>query len=265
MMATRAAEPTDATEVLDVAALEAAASAVPDPELPVVTLGDLGIVRGVSIAADGTVEVRLTPTFVGCPATEAIAADVRAAVAARLAEDGAPHVGVRTRMTMSPAWSTDWISADGRRKLAEHGIAPPRAGARGDGPVLVQISPSSPSFSPRPPAQQIQISSHTPAQGQAQPQPAAQPKARSEPAAQPEARPQPGAQLQPPVQTPQLGAPGQPPLQGRPLPGAQPPPQPCPHCGSSDTRELSAFGSTPCQSLRACRVCGEPFGAMKSL
>lgn len=224
MMATRAVEPTGAASVLDLAALEAAASAVPDPELPVVTLGDLGIVRGVSVAADGTVEVRLTPTFVGCPATEAIAADVRTAVEARLAQDGAAHVGVRTRMAMSPAWSTDWISADGRRKLAEHGIAPPRGGVRGDGPVLVQISPSSPSPSPHPPAQQIHSPGRTAAQGQAQP-----------------------------------------PAQARPLSGAQLPPQHCPHCGSSDTRELSAFGSTPCQTLRACRVCGEPFGAMKSL
>ncbi|MFL6113098.1 MAG: metal-sulfur cluster assembly factor, partial [Catenulispora sp.] len=64
---------------LDLAALEAAAAGVPDPELPVVTIGELGIVRGVSVADDGVIEVRLTPTYVGCPATEAIAADVRAA------------------------------------------------------------------------------------------------------------------------------------------------------------------------------------------
>ena len=125
---------------LDLAALEAAASAVPDPELPVVTLGDLGIVRGVSLTADGAIEVRITPTFVGCPATEAIAADVRVAVAARLRESGAPQTEVRTRTAMSPAWSTDWISEDGRRKLSEHGIAPPSGGARHrGGPVAVTI------------------------------------------------------------------------------------------------------------------------------
>ncbi|WP_425558525.1 1,2-phenylacetyl-CoA epoxidase subunit PaaD [Catenulispora subtropica] len=145
---------TQASEALDLAALEAAASAVPDPELPVVTLGDLGIVRGVAVAGDGAVEVRLTPTFVGCPATEAIAADVRAAVEARLRTGGGTGAGgveVRTRMVMSPPWSTDWISDDGRRKLAEHGIAPPRAGGHG-GPVAVTIG--------RPPTQQNQACPH---------------------------------------------------------------------------------------------------------
>lgn len=183
---------------LDLAALEAAASAVPDPELPVVTLGDLGIIRGVSLADDGAVEVSITPTFVGCPATEAIAADVREAVAAR-----APGAEVRTRMVMSPPWTTDWIGEDGRRKLAEHGIAPPTGGARhGGGPVAVAIGrrPSSPFPSPHPPTRNRAAESRA-----------------------------------------------------------------CPRCGSADTRELSAFGSTPCQSLRACRACGEPFGAIKSL
>ncbi|WP_194922000.1 1,2-phenylacetyl-CoA epoxidase subunit PaaD, partial [Catenulispora rubra] len=125
---------------LDLEALEAAASAVPDPELPVVTLGDLGIIRGVSLADDGAVEVRITPTFVGCPATEVIATDVRTAVADHLRESGTPDIEVRTRTAMSPPWSTDWISPAGRRKLADHGIAPPSGAARhAGGPVAVTI------------------------------------------------------------------------------------------------------------------------------
>lgn len=169
---------------VDLAAVRAAAAAVPDPELPVVTLGDLGIVRGAELAGDGAVEVALTPTYVGCPATEAIAADVRRAVQAVV-----PGERVRTRTVLTPAWTTDWISDDGRRKLAEHGIAPPTgrsghaglAGHSGPGPVGVDLAVR------------------------------------------------------------------------------------CPRCGSTETRLLSAFGSTPCQALRACRACGEPFGAVKTL
>jgi ring-1,2-phenylacetyl-CoA epoxidase subunit PaaD len=178
---------------VDLAAVEAAAAGVPDPELPVVTLGDLGIVRGAALAGDGAVEVALTPTYVGCPATEAIAADVVRAVEAVV-----PGERVRTRTVLAPAWTTDWISAEGRRKLAEHGIAPPSG-----------------------------RSAHGAAQGAAG------------------------------------GAAGD--------PGAAPGPVPvdlavrCPRCGSTETRLLSAFGSTPCQALRACRACGEPFGAVKSL
>lgn len=93
--------------------------AVPDPELPVVTIGDLGIVRSVSIAAAGQVEIVLTPTYSGCPATEVIRADVVAA----LTHAGFDDVVVRT--VLAPAWSTDWITAGGRSKLAAHGIVPP--------------------------------------------------------------------------------------------------------------------------------------------
>lgn len=96
----------------------ACAAAVPDPEIPVLTIDDLGILRAVE--HDGTrIVVTLTPTYTGCPATEAIADDVRAALAA----GGFPDAAVRT--TLSPPWTTDWISEDGRRKLREYGIAPP--------------------------------------------------------------------------------------------------------------------------------------------
>jgi ring-1,2-phenylacetyl-CoA epoxidase subunit PaaD len=103
-----------------------------DPEVPVLTLGDLGIVRAVRESADGGVEVDLTPTYSGCPATEVIAAMVRDAVAALGRE-------ARVRTVLSPAWTTDWMSADGRRKLAEFGIVPPTGRAPVAGPVPVSI------------------------------------------------------------------------------------------------------------------------------
>lgn len=109
----------------DTARLRAAAGAVPDPEIPVLTLDDLGILRGLEVTSDGTVEVRLTPTYTGCPATEVIAADVERT----LLEAGAPRVVVRT--VLAPAWTTDWITEAGRTKLREYGIAPPD----GTGPV----------------------------------------------------------------------------------------------------------------------------------
>jgi ring-1,2-phenylacetyl-CoA epoxidase subunit PaaD len=157
-----------------VAALRAAVGAVPDPEIPVLTLDDLGIVRDVWVAGDGIVEVDITPTYTGCPATAVIAADVRAAVVAA----GAPHVVVRT--VLSPAWTTDWMSDDGRRKLREYGIAPPGPACAGR-PVRLTLS----------------------------------------------AR--------------------------------------CPRCGSTDTREVSRFGSTPCKALWTCRSCAEPFDSFKAI
>jgi ring-1,2-phenylacetyl-CoA epoxidase subunit PaaD len=96
----------------------ALAAAVPDPEIPVVTLDDLGILRSVHREGERVV-VTLTPTYTGCPATQVIADDVRRA----LADDGIADADVR--LTLTPPWSTDWISADGRRKLREYGIAPP--------------------------------------------------------------------------------------------------------------------------------------------
>jgi ring-1,2-phenylacetyl-CoA epoxidase subunit PaaD len=87
--------------------------------LPVVSIGDLGIVRGVDIDAQGCVHVVLTPTYSGCPATAVIRHDVIGA----LQEAGFDQVEVRT--VLAPAWTTDWITDAGRRKLSEHGIVPP--------------------------------------------------------------------------------------------------------------------------------------------
>lgn len=99
--------------------LRAAAADVPDPEIPVLTIADLGILREVRLAADGHPEVVITPTYSGCPATEAIQADV-------LARTSAVDPQARVVIELAPAWSTDWITEDGRRKLAEYGIAAPQ-------------------------------------------------------------------------------------------------------------------------------------------
>ena len=95
-------------------------SEVPDPEIPVLTIADLGIVRGVTI--DEEVIVELTPTYSGCPATEAI----EKSVVETLHRHGVENVAIRR--VLSPAWTTDWISDEGRSKLREYGIAPPERG-----------------------------------------------------------------------------------------------------------------------------------------
>jgi len=133
---------------------------VPDPEIPAVSIVDLGIVR----AADPN-RVLLTPTYTGCPATLVIEAMVRAAL------DVAGFGQVRIETVLSPPWTTDWISEEGRRKLRDYGIAPPMpAGSR---------------------------------------------------AAE------------------------------------------CPQCGSTDTEQVSRFGSTPCKALWRCLACLEPFDLFK--
>ncbi|MCS6778966.1 MAG: phenylacetate-CoA oxygenase subunit PaaJ [Geminicoccaceae bacterium] len=146
-----------------------AVSAVPDPEIPVVSIADLGMVRAVRLAADGVVEVDLTPTYSGCPATRLIAQEVAAAV--ERAGCGEPRVN----LVLSPAWTTDWITPEGRAALARYGIAPPAPRGQPEGPVL------------------------------------------------------------------------------------------CPRCGSEETEEISAFGSTPCKALWRCRSCREPFDRFKCL
>jgi ring-1,2-phenylacetyl-CoA epoxidase subunit PaaD len=157
------------------AALLAVARAVPDPEIPVLTLGDLGVIRDLRVVGDRAVEVDITPTYTGCPATAVIAADVQDA----LHRAGAGQVRVQT--VLSPPWTTDWMSEAGRRKLREFGIAPPGPAA---GPVRkVQLTLSAC----------------------------------------------------------------------------------CPRCGSTDTHEISRYGSTPCKSLWTCRSCAEPFESFKAI
>ena len=159
--------------VLTVDQLREIAGSVPDPEIPVLTLHDLGILRDVHIAADGTVDVTLTPTYTGCPATAVIAADVEAALYAA----GVARLTVRT--VLSPAWTTDWMSEEGKSKLRDYGIAPPGACQ----PKIIGLT-----------------------------------------------------------------------LSAR-----------CPRCGSTKTREISRFGSTPCKSHWTCQACAEPFDSFKSI
>lgn len=151
------------------AELRRAIEQVVDPELPVVTIAELGILRAVT-EADGVVEVTITPTYAGCPAMEAIRADIEAAAAPR-------RVVVRT--VLSPPWSTDDITEHGRLALARHGVAPPTPA--GDGVVDLVL-------------------------------------------------------------------------------GVR-----CPHCGSTETHQLSRFGSTACKALHVCDSCAEPFDFLKPL
>ena len=109
---------------------------VPDPEVPALSVRDLGIVREVrdDATTPGGLEVVLTPTYSGCPATEVISDSVREAV------EAAGLGPVRVSLQRAPAWTTDWISEDGRRKLREYGIAPPGP-VREDGAVAIRLVP----------------------------------------------------------------------------------------------------------------------------
>ena len=151
---------------------------LPDPEMPWVTLGDLGIVRSVECDPDRTVRVELTPTYLGCPAIDAMRADV--ATALRDAGYRVESVDLR----LDPPWTPASISAEGRRKLAEAGIAPPAHVAgrqqQADSPVPLAL-------------------------------------------------------------------------------GVR-----CPNCGAVETTLLSRFGASPCQELRRCTSCAEPFPAVRS-
>lgn len=142
----------------DPAAIRAVLAAVPDPEIPVISVIDLGIVR--DVAAD---HVTITPTYSGCPATVYIEQEVRAAL------DAAGYRDVDVRTVLTPPWSTDMISEDGKAKLKAYGIAPPD------------------------PARDVE----------------------------------------------------------------------CPRCGSTETDEVSRFGSTPCKAQWRCRSCLEPFDRFK--
>ncbi|MGB0411142.1 MAG: 1,2-phenylacetyl-CoA epoxidase subunit PaaD [Pikeienuella sp.] len=94
--------------------------AVPDPEIPVISVVDLGIVRGVEWDGD-ILDVAVTPTYSGCPATTVISLDIETALRDRGIET------IRIRTQLSPPWTTDWLSDKGRAKLEDYGIAPPRA------------------------------------------------------------------------------------------------------------------------------------------
>lgn len=161
---------------------------VPDPELPSVTITDLGIVRDVREDGEGLV-VALTPTYSGCPATAVIEEDVKRT----LHEHGVTNVRIEHRL--APPWTTDWITPRGRERLKQHGIAPP-ASDIGNSIVILSVG------APRPGSGQAPRGSR-----------------RSDVT--------------------------------------------CPNCGSTNTTELSHFGSTPCKALFRCEACREPFDYVK--
>jgi ring-1,2-phenylacetyl-CoA epoxidase subunit PaaD len=111
----------------------AVAAAVPDPEVPVLTIEDLGVLRDVAVEG-GRVTVTITPTYSGCPAMDAIRDDVVLALTAA----GFEHVDVR--LVLAPAWTTDWMTDAGKRKLVDYGIAPPTGRAAVRGPIPVRLS-----------------------------------------------------------------------------------------------------------------------------
>ena len=107
------------------------AATVVDPEVPVLTIEDLGVLRSVRLADDGIV-VQITPTYSGCPAVDAIRDDIVTALSA------AGHRPARVEVVLAPAWTTDWMSESGRDKLERYGIAPP-APRRADGVIRLGL------------------------------------------------------------------------------------------------------------------------------
>ncbi|MCP1429272.1 ring-1,2-phenylacetyl-CoA epoxidase subunit PaaD [Microbacterium foliorum] len=107
---------------------------MPDPEVPVLTIEDLGVLRAVTVQGD-TVVVDITPTYSGCPAMDTIRDDVILALTA------AGYENVEVRLVLSPAWTTDWMSDAGTQKLSQYGIAPPSGRAAiSSGPIRLAIS-----------------------------------------------------------------------------------------------------------------------------
>lgn len=119
----------------DAAVWDAAAS-VNDPEIPVLSIADLGILRSAEAAGERGARVVITPTYSGCPAMDAISTDVELALREAGYED------VEVTLALSPAWTTDWMTEAGRAKLEEYGIAPPtgKTTARPAGPIRISLS-----------------------------------------------------------------------------------------------------------------------------
>ena len=128
------------TAVLDRAEIRArawaAATTVVDPELPMLTLVDLGVLRDVTVDEDGGVVAAITPTYSGCPAM----ATMRDDLVRTLRDAGFPDA--RVRVALHPAWTTDWITPAGREALAAAGISPPGPAPVRTGPVALQLTPT---------------------------------------------------------------------------------------------------------------------------
>lgn len=94
-------------------------SEIPDPEIPVITIVELGVIRDINIVDNNTIELKITPTYSGCPAMKQIEDDVRA----KLTEHGFTNISLTT--IFSPPWTTDWLTTEAKQKLQAYGIAPP--------------------------------------------------------------------------------------------------------------------------------------------
>lgn len=114
----------------------AAAARVVDPELPMLTLIDLGVLRDIAVDDDGAVVAAITPTYSGCPAMAAMRDDLL-----REFQDAGLQ-DARVRVALEPAWTTDWITPEGRAALATAGISPPGAAPRRSGPVAISLLPT---------------------------------------------------------------------------------------------------------------------------
>ncbi|MFY9986757.1 MAG: 1,2-phenylacetyl-CoA epoxidase subunit PaaD [Chthoniobacterales bacterium] len=214
---------------------------VSDPEIPVLSVIDLGIVRKVKwIEENGssTLVVNVTPTYSGCPAIAVIKNDIQR----ELQQRGINRVRIETQL--SPAWTTDWMTKRGRTRLLEYGIAPPGPCARlsrsfqrqsGEGATLQHST--TPSLRP----QEVEHSLSDEARAQC-----CQP---LEVGLASEARSTTGGWRSRKHE--------------HEAPGAQDDAICCPRCGSSDTRVVSQFGSTPCKAFYICNSCLEPFDYFK--
>lgn len=129
-MSDRAVRPADERD----AAVWDVASTVSDPEIPVLSIADLGILRGAEAVGEHGAHVTITPTYSGCPAMGTIEIDVERALAA------AGYADIRIELKLAPAWTTDWMTDEGREKLEAFGIAPPTGKAAVGGPVRLQLS-----------------------------------------------------------------------------------------------------------------------------
>ena len=114
----------------------AVAATVTDPEMPMLTLEDLGVLRGVDVDPGGRVRVTITPTYSGCPAM----ATMRDDLVHRLRDAG--YADVRVKVELTPAWSSDWITERGRQALADHGISPPGSAPHRSAPVVLNLLPT---------------------------------------------------------------------------------------------------------------------------
>ena len=130
------------------------ASRVTDPEMPMLTLEDLGVLRGVETDDAGRVVVTLTPTYSGCPAMATMRDDLVRTLLAHGFDD------VEVRVSLHPAWSSDWITERGRKALADHGISAPGAAPRHDGPVVLNLLPTRRSLTcPRCGSERVELTS----------------------------------------------------------------------------------------------------------